>query len=168
MKKFWVLLGGVAPNFSSGERFYLFSYGSLGLLVVWAAFDEFNGTHNGLMMWKVLWGNVRLARVSLFMLCPSAYMNQALRATSHMSQGPWPCNCESHQLSSKGQTNYINWHGLSKFALGLPLGGGPDTNSSKPWNIICNLPCTDPCRILIHDNFFESSSLPLLVRSELK
>lgn len=46
-----------------------------------------------------------------------------------------------------------HWHNLPKFAWNLTLRGGPNVNSSRPQNIIHNLPHRNPCRRFIHDNF---------------
>ena len=170
------------------------------------------------------------------------------RATSHMSQEPWPCNGEDPRLSSKGRTmgvgkaiscshmpssivwsengpccgtiayfvggkrgeelvqynmfqilslweiylvvfvclgiccgiclairpeifpaRIIIWnnHGLPEFALGPPLGGGPDKFFGRPWNLIHSPPCRTPCRLFIHEIFFGSLGLHLRVWSEL-
>jgi hypothetical protein len=56
-----------------------------------------------------------------------------------------------------------------EFVLGLPLGGGPDSNSSRPWNNIYSLPWKNPCRFFIHVKKLKngSLSLELLMWSEL-
>ena len=38
-------------------------------------------------------------------------------------------------------------HGLSKFASNPPLGGRPDVNCGRPWNLIHSPPCRSPCRL---------------------
>ena len=58
-------------------------------------------------------------------------------------------------------------HGLPEFASGLPLGGGHDTNSSRPCTLIHDLLCRIPCRLFIHELFFGPLGLHLLVWSEL-
>ena len=51
--------------------------------------------------------------------------------------------------------------------LGLPLGGGPYTNSSRLWNIVHSMACKNSCRLFIHDYCFGPLGLHLLVWSEL-
>jgi hypothetical protein len=46
---------------------------------------------------------------------------------------------------------------------GPPLGGGPDANSSRPCTLIHNPPCRTPCKLFIHEPFFEPLGLHLLV-----
>ena len=58
-------------------------------------------------------------------------------------------------------------HGLPEFALGPPFGSGSDANSGRPCTLFHNLPCRTPCRLFIHELFFEPLGLHLLVRSEL-
>ena len=71
----------------------------------------------------------------------------------------------------KSQINIYNdhwlWHSLSNSASSLPLGGEPDASSSIPWNIIHSLSCRNPYRLFIYNILFGSSSLDLLVWSEL-
>ena len=61
----------------------------------------------------------------------------------------------------------IKIHGLLEFASGPPLGGRPDVNSGRPWNLIHSPPCRTPCRLFIHELFFGPLGLHLLVWSEL-
>ena len=61
----------------------------------------------------------------------------------------------------------IKNHGLPKFASGPPLGGRPDLNFDRPWNIIHSPPCRTPCRLFIHEVFFGPLGLHLRVWSEL-
>ena len=58
-------------------------------------------------------------------------------------------------------------HGLPEFASGPPLGGRPDVNSGRPWNLIHSPPCRTPCRLFIHEVFFGPLGLHLRVWSEL-
>ena len=59
-------------------------------------------------------------------------------------------------------------HGLPKFVSSPPLGGRPDKNSWRPWNLIHSPPCKIPCRrLLIHEVFFGPFGLHLCVWSEL-
>ena len=52
MEKFWVLLG-VPPNFSSGGTLLLVQLGLVRVVGRFGAtFDELDGAHNNLMMWK--------------------------------------------------------------------------------------------------------------------
>ena len=44
---------------------------------------------------------------------------------------------------------------------------GPMQNSGKPYNIICSVLCRNTCRDFIHDNFFGTLGLRLLVWGEL-
>jgi len=62
---------------------------------------------------------------------------------------------------------YKNNHGLPEFALDPPLGGGPDENFKRSWNLIYSPPCKTPCRLFIHEVFFGSLDLHLRVWSEL-
>ena len=64
--------------------------------------------------------------------------------------------------------NILKNHGRPEFALGLPLGGGPDENSRRPWNLIHSPPCRTPCRLFIHEIFFGPLGLHLRVWSELR
>ena len=45
--------------------------------------------------------------------------------------------------------------------------GGHDANSGLPLNIIYSLPCRNPCRLFIHDNFFGLLDLHLQLWSNL-
>ena len=63
--------------------------------------------------------------------------------------------------------NILKNNGLPKFAEGLPLGGRPDVNSGRPWNLIHSPSCRTPCRLFIHEFFFGPLGLHLRVRSEL-
>jgi hypothetical protein len=60
---------------------------------------------------------------SSFCLLPRYFW--ALRVTSHMSQGPWPCNCEGLRLSSKSRTNCLTnmvcWNVCQTYLLELEL-----------------------------------------------
>ena len=58
-------------------------------------------------------------------------------------------------------------HRLLKFALGPPLGGRPDANCGRPWNLIHSPPCRTPCRLFIHKVFFGPLGLHLREWSEL-
>ena len=62
---------------------------------------------------------------------------------------------------------YYKNHGLPKFASGPPLGGRPNENSGRPWNLIHSPPCRTPCRLFIHEVFFGPLGLRLCVWSQL-
>ena len=70
-------------------------------------------------------------------------------------------------ILSNGEKNHSENHGLLKFALGPPLGGRPDVNSGRAWNLIHSLPCRTPCRFFIHEVFFGPLGLHLRMWSEL-
>jgi hypothetical protein len=53
------------------------------------------------------------------------------------------------------------------FGGGL-LGGGPDENSGRPWNLIHSLSCRTSCRLFIHEVIFGPIGLHLHVWSELR
>ena len=57
-------------------------------------------------------------------------------------------------------------NGLPKLASCPPLGGRPDKNSGRPWNLIHSPPCRTPCRLFIHE-FFGPLGLQIRVWSEL-
>ena len=40
-----------------------------------------------------------------------------------------------------------------EFVLGLSLGGGPNSNSNRPYNNMCSLSCKNACRFFIHDKY---------------
>ena len=55
--------------------------------------------------------------------------------------------------------------GLPKFASNPPLGGRPDENFGRPWNLTYSPPCRTPCRLFIHEVLFGPSGLHLCVWS---
>ena len=59
---------------------------------------------------------------------------------------------------------YVKKHGLPKFGSDSPLGGRPNENSKKPWNLIHSL----PCRLFIHEVFFGPLGLHLCVWIEIE
>jgi len=90
-----------------------------------------------------------------------------LRATSHMSQGMWLCDCEGPRLSSKGCTNcsiYVVCQNLRPAYL-LRVGLTRIPAHHDILCVVCH--CRNPCRLFIHDNFFGSLGLHFLVWSEL-
>ena len=62
---------------------------------------------------------------------------------------------------------FLKNHGLLKFVSGAPLGGRPDKNSGRPWNLNHSLPCRTPCGLFIHEVLFGPLGLNLRVWSEL-
>ena len=62
---------------------------------------------------------------------------------------------------------YQKNHGLPKFASSPPLGGRPNINSGRPWNLIQSPLCRTPCRLFIHELFLGPLGLHLRVWSEL-
>ena len=58
---------------------------------------------------------------------------------------------------------YLKNHSLPKFASSPPLGGRPDVNSGRPWNLIHS----PPCRLFIYEVFLGPLGLHLHVWSEL-
>ena len=71
------------------------------------------------------------------------------------------------KICHAGEKNSKKNHGHPKFASGPPLGGRPDVNSGRPWNLIHSPPCRTPCRLFIHEVFFGPLGLHLRVWSEL-
>ena len=63
--------------------------------------------------------------------------------------------------------NILKKYGLPKSASGPPLGGRPDKNSTKPWNVIHGPMCRTPCILFIHEVFFGPLGFHLHVWSEL-
>ena len=63
-------------------------------------------------------------------------------------------------------TELILSHLLTNF-LDIPLGGRPNKNFGRPWNLIHNMPCRSPCRLFIHEVFFGPLGLHLRVWSNL-
>ena len=73
-----------------------------------------------------------------------------LRATSRLSQGLCPYNCEGFNSHWKAiPIIWVPWfwHGIPKLASKLPLGSGHVA-------MFTNLPCRNPCRLFIHKTFF--------------
>ena len=86
-----------------------------------------------------------------------------LRATSHMSQGPWPCNSEA--LDSHPKVVSLTW------SVGICI---MHTNwrwaKRKFWQTMkyyYNLSCRNPCRLFIQDDFFGPLGLHFLLWREL-
>ena len=58
-------------------------------------------------------------------------------------------------------------YGLLVFASHPPLGGEPNENFGRPWNLIHSPPCITPCRLVIHEVLFGPLGLHPCVWSEL-
>ena len=72
----------------------------------------------------------------------------------------YACNLSWNMSSWKKR---IKAHGLPKFALGPPLGGGLDENSGRHGNLIHSPACRTPYRLFIHEVFFGPLGRPSCV-----
>ena len=79
---------------------------------------------------------------------------------SHMSQGPWPCNCEGNWFLSRHIIDMVYWNLCQAYLPKVDLMQIP-TNHEILFNLLCKIQCW----LFIHDDFFRS--LGLLVESEL-
>ena len=94
--------------------------------------------------------------------CYIGFRHIYLRANSHTSQGPWPCDSEGPWLSSKDHTNYLADMLCQKLLQAYLLKMDPNAISNRPWKIIHTLSCRNPCTLFIHDHFFGPLGLHLL------
>ena len=78
----------------------------------------------------------------------------------HLAKGHFTHKARAVTMSLWGPLILIqrpyHWYGMTNFTLGLSLGSELNANSTRPWNIINNLPCRNPRGLFIHDNFFGS------------
>ena len=90
-----------------------------------------------------------------------------LGATSHTSQGPWPCDCEGLWLSSEGCASDTVCQNLRHAYLpGLLEVGALQIVAHHETLSILSMSRKNPCTSFIHGNFFGPSGLHLLAWSE--
>ena len=117
-------------------------------MLAWVAWAHFPPWH---MVWT---SDVSRLAVTIYNMSPLTWYI-----------GPWPCNCEGPWFSSNGHiTNMVYWNLHQSYLLEVGL----MQNFDMPWKIIYSLPCRNPCKLFIHENFFGPLGLHLLAWSELR
>ena len=98
------------------------------------------------------------------MWCYLSCNRSLTRAASHMVQGLWPYTCEGPWFSSKGHTtNMVCWNMCHANLLKVGL----TQIMANYKTIIYSMPCRNPHRFFIRDDFFEHLDFHFLVWSEL-